>query len=324
LLTDDEIAGNNVLYHSIPVNTLTDNKSDAHLIVPQITLETWENPPGNKKGVEVKVIELPLLLYNSISPKAQELSSLVHTRQVDTSDKQDTPSNPKGWYAVVAGNRLPQAGKNNNVFLVSLEGHPDAQKNDPDAHLKRIRLVVLNQWSFEESGATFGEIADNLLKNVTPLRIEPPKNTVLSDTTKKALYFGYVPLSHDLRNGQQNVSWYRGPLVPVDVGYPQFYQYQSADQALRFDPKTGMFDIGYAAAWQLGRLMALKSPGYFKSLSDWKTSFQKNKVKNAAAAILSDESVGINLKPAQLAEMAHNAVSDEIITDFLIELWNKP
>ena len=156
------------------------------------------------------------------------------------------------------------------------------------------------------------------------MRIEPKTERVLNDTTKKALRFGYVPLSHDLRNGQQNTSWYRGPLVPVDVAYPQLYQYQSADQALRFDPKTGFFDIAYAAAWQLGSLMALKSPGYFKSLSDWKTSFQKNKVKNAAAAILNDPAEGINIKPDQIAEMAHNAVSDEVLTDFLIELWNKP
>jgi len=324
LLTDEEIARHHVQNRKISIDAVTNNGGDNNLIVPQLASESWAKQGPNQKSGEAEIMELPLLLYNRISPKAQELSSLVHSRQVDTTDKEDTTTNPKGWYAVVVGNRLPQAGKNNNVFLVSLEGHPDAQKNDPNAQQKRIRMVVLHKWSFTESGATFEEIADTLLKTTGPLRIEPATDRPLAETTKKALRFGYMPLSHELRNGQQQSSWYRGPLVPVDVAYPQLYQYQSADQALRFDPKTGFFDISYAAAWQLGRLLALKSPGYFKALSEWKMSFQKEQIKNTATAILSDPEVGINIAPSELTAMAHDAVSDEIITDFLIELWNKP
>jgi hypothetical protein len=319
LLSNDEIIANNVSVSDIPANTLTNNGGNGNLIVPELTLETWENTTG-----KVKVMELPLNLYNNISPKDTELPYLAHTRQVDTSTKEDTAANPKGWYSVIVGNRLPRPAQDNSVFLVSLEGHPDAQKKLPDAASKRIRFVVLNQWSFQESGATFDELADNLLKKVGPLRIEPASGSTLNQTVQKALSYGYMPIAHGLRNGQNTTSWYRGPLVPVDVAYPNLYQYQSADQSLRFDPNTGLFDISYSAAWQLGRLLALKDPAFFKSLNNWKSSFEKTKVLNAAAAILNDPSNGINISPDEITEMAHNAVSDEVITDFLIELWNKP
>ena len=54
----------------------------------------------------------------------------------------------------------------------------------------------------------------------------------------------------------RSVSWYRGPLLPYPAKAAIKVPVSSADAVLRYDPATGLFDTSYAAAWQLGRLLA--------------------------------------------------------------------
>lgn len=83
-----------------------------------------------------------------------------------------------------------------------------------------------------------------------------------------ALARGYAAFDHRLRHGEHTVSWYRGPLVPLE--YPQPRQVQRlvrcSDELLRYDPECGMFDTAYAGAWQLGRLLALQNRGFVLAL----------------------------------------------------------
>jgi hypothetical protein len=318
LLTADEIKNNKIIIENIKAGNL---KEGVDIIVPDIKLEEWETTNNDKKEININVIEMPVAFYNRISPKSEELRFLAHTRQVDMSDKEDTGIDQKGWFSVLVGNRLPQPDQDHSVCLVSLEGLPAVPVIDPKP---KIRLVLLKQWSFNDSGATFEELAEQLLENISPFRIklegltnDKPDQPV-HEIVQKALNYGYMPIPHQLRSGDTTTSWYRGPLVPVDIAYPQLYKYRSADQTLRFDPLTGIFDISYAAAWQLGRLMALKSPGYYKALSNWQASFQKDKNLMAAEAVLTENKIDVG----KLSEMIHTAESDEILTDLLIELWN--
>ena len=63
------------------------------------------------------------------------------------------------------------------------------------------------------------------------------------------------------------MSWYRGPLVPLKYLKLETYPHlPSADAALRYDYQTGLLDASYAAAWQLGRLLALQNTHFAKSL----------------------------------------------------------
>ena len=82
-----------------------------------------------------------------------------------------------------------------------------------------------------------------------------------------ALNLGYVPMPHRLRDGSRTLSWYRGPLVPVDVpSAAQPAVFANPDEALRYDAATGFFDTSYAAAWQLGRLLALQNQEFARAL----------------------------------------------------------
>ena len=87
---------------------------------------------------------------------------------------------------------------------------------------------------------------------------------------------GFAPVNHSLRNGDTTISWYRGPLVPMCVRESMTYtDISCADAALRYDPTTGMFDASYAAAWQLGRLLALQDQAFAQALFRFRTDYQR-------------------------------------------------
>ena len=51
---------------------------------------------------------------------------------------------------------------------------------------------------------------------------------------------------------------------------PELLPVQAADALVRYSPSNGMFDVSYAAAWQLGRLLALQSQQFATNLYNWK------------------------------------------------------
>ena len=99
------------------------------LCLPQFNskLKPWEtkasdgsNPP------KCLVIDLPLALFHAVVPSKKDLAYLAHARQIDTSTKEITAVDDRGWFSLIIGNRLPQADRYHRAFLVSLEGHQGA------------------------------------------------------------------------------------------------------------------------------------------------------------------------------------------------------
>jgi len=342
LLTEDEVRNNNITITDIDVTQL---KIGDNIRVPDITIQPWETKDDKGVTVRAKVLEMPSSLFKNIIPAITDLNNLTHNRQVDMSNKENTDSNPKGWFSSIIGNRLPQRGWEdaaktfikpftNFVYLVSLEGHGKniAEITGADGN-KRIRLIMLYQWSFTECGATFKEVVEALFNDARPIRMIPkdimfnatPQE--LQDFTKNvpagiqhALGYGYMPMNHERRTGGKSASWYRGPLVPVSIPNPEQYSYSNADQALRFDKTTGMFDISYASAWQLGRLMALQTKGFSASVNNWKSAFKRERPLIVAKEILQQQE---GIDPSSLASVVSDAESDEILSAFLMELWQE-
>jgi hypothetical protein len=65
----------------------------------------------------------------------------------------------------------------------------------------------------------------------------------------------------------------RPPAAPAEPAEPvpsDLYPARAADALLRYDQDTGLLDTGYAAAWELGRLLALGSGRVAASLSRWR------------------------------------------------------
>ena len=261
----------------------------------------------------VQLIDIPLQLFADIAPTLADLNLSAHVRQVSVENKPmalgDTPpDDPIGTFAIVIGNRLPQQNKQSHAYLVSLEALQDylpatgaggTTANSALVMSRSLRLAVLQHWTFNTKGETAAFVDLLELLNGRSIGGGDAANTNLrlvvnsaNPPISTALAGGYVPLNHGLRTGETTVSWYRGPLSPIDRARtgPDL-PVSSPDQALVFDPTTGMFDASLAAAWTIGRLIALQDQSYATSLYAWKRG-QAQAVVDAVERQIIDDAFG--------------------------------
>mgnify|MGYP003582847114 FL=1 len=239
---------------------------------------------GENDDTPVTVIDIDLALFNAIAPTLQDLELNAHVRRVDPRNKASQGQTlAQSDYAVVVGNRLPARGQASVAHLVSLEGLASALPLDdgsraPDVppHIRQVRLVSLVSWSFttRDDGQDFADRLEALAGNNPALQRPVFEGTSASDPGDAAVIqafgLGYTAMNHRLRNGDQSVSWYRGPLLPVPSTLPVVSGASNPDALLRYDERSGMFDVSYSAAWQLGRLLALQNSAYASALYRWK------------------------------------------------------
>jgi hypothetical protein len=290
--------------------------------------------PGQTVTDPVQTIDIPLQLFADIAPTLADLSLSAHVRQVSVQNKPmalgDTPpDDPIGTFAIVIGSRLPQQNKQSHAYLVSLESLEDYLPATGDGGTtadgtlimsRSLRLAVFQHWTFSTKGETAafvdmvellnGRSSDGGDAVNTNLRLvvdgaNPPISTALDG--------GYVPLNHGLRTGETTVSWYRGPLSPIDRARagPDL-PVSSPDQALVFDPTTGMFDASLAAAWTIGRLVALQDQSYATSLYGWKRGQAQAVVDAVERQIIDDAFAGLIAAPddgtASTATLIHDTM----------------
>ena len=240
---------------------------------PNITLE-----PGQSDGDRVLVIDVPGSTLQNVLPRGEALPYLAHVRQ--SADQVDAPE-----YAILVGGRLPKPGSECTVHLVSLEDRTDLL--DSFDASKTYRLVSLTSWNFglTTSDVTFKELVEAAYKSDTDKsQNETSKNVLRMPTLDpsaqqqnakiNALYRqGLVALPHQTRQGNQLVSWFRGPLLPGSsqqvVDFTKL-NITAADELVQYDSNLGMFDVSYAAAWELGRLLMLRRRRVSVAFYNWK------------------------------------------------------
>jgi hypothetical protein len=239
-------------------------ETGATIMLPNFTRE--EDPV-----TPLRLLDLDLKLFLALCPRREELPLLAHIRRVDIADKAPTEMVTDGEFAVLVANRFPQPGAN-TIHLISLEGWGgllDAPAGQSHA-ATRLRLVTLGSWGFVSDPAgndTFGGLMRRLRNGAAVFAAPTAQPAPGVDAyVKQALARGYVPVDYQPSESTPTFAWYRGPLAPLvrpSLNRPPF---RRADSALIFDERTGLFDVSYAAAWQLGRLLALSSPAFAKGL----------------------------------------------------------
>jgi len=291
-----------------------------------------ELEPGQAHADPVAVIDLPLTVFGAIAPTLADLELTAHVRTVSLANKPAAagpapPTEPTGTYAVVMSNRLPQPNAKSRAYLVSLEGMQPFLPADDSGQIAgadmswSIRLAVLAHWTFYCTGthAAFDDVLESLNGRhrgdppapVTTVRLD---HRGAAGVVATALASGYVPLNHELRAGGSTVSWYRGPLSAVPAGPPPpALPITSPDAVTAFDPATGMLDVSLAAAWTLGRLMALDDTTFSTALYNWKQGRMREVITKAELRLIERE-FGVLASPAGAANAAglpllHHAMS---------------
>lgn len=255
------------------------------------------------------VIDVRKELLGEMLPSKKELAYLAHARTRTRNEPADilpskpelallTPARGGEELAVIIANRLPKPQGFSTAHLVSLEDHysggefefKDAKNEDS------VRLVSLASFRFgcfdpkqsftELLRALDGATLLRLIGGARPgpqdqipstLRLPAADYPNATDSAGEQLALGAVPMRYSLRQGQTTAAWYHGPLAPAKNPLPAATRApaRTSDELLRYSPRTGMFDVSYAAAWEIGRLVALRNKKFSVGLHHWKQAQAK-------------------------------------------------
>ena len=271
------------------------------------------------------VVDVPVALFNKLMPTADDLGWLAQVREIELMNKSETylrklrmtsAEPPVAQVAEVVGNRFAQAGKLSTAHLVSLEQlgpvlpGPEGQSKLPDG-TTTVRLVSLSGWTYTAASQNY--TFAGLLMNVNrpggvftqdtlevPFReTGRPADPVVANASK----MGLAAFDHTTRLGDRTVSWFHGPFVPYNAQTSVPFPGDVADQFTRYNPDSGMFDMSYSAAWQLGRLMGLQSNSFSTALYNWKRGATR-------AVIQSVERQFLNMDYQKLVALLHQSLSN--------------
>jgi hypothetical protein len=241
-----------------------------------------------------QIITIPGAVFNAVAPTTNDLPYLAHCRGVNTLDEGEQ------LLSVMLCNRLAVANTTVSpskplryyAHLVSLEGYgnylgPKGQPipPKPSGGLMDVQLVSLFNWTFvslPESGQSFEALVTGLIQSETAaqgaLSLPIPPGSNLPSNVQDRLVDGYAPLTFVSGAGDQSFAWYRGPFSPVvpqalpGVGDPPVpvVQANSADALMIYLAKQGLFDLSYAAAWNIGRNLALADASFAQNVRTYR------------------------------------------------------
>ncbi|MDP9840618.1 hypothetical protein J2T09_005406 [Neorhizobium huautlense] len=240
------------------------------------------NVSADEQKAPLLYLDLDAALFQGIAPTLTDLTFLAHVRDVNTDSKEILGLDEDGSFSVVVGNRTIQTSGREDVvnycFLVSLEGHQNhLPGNAVPPGVKTFRFASLAWWKVQALPARgdFIEIMQDLPGLGGDALIGMPHAAIAgmddnSRTAAAGLGMGYTPLTYRMRAGENVTAWYRGPIASVPTGNDGLGAFPSSDLAIRYDPKTALFDLSQAAAWQIGLLLGLSDSSFARQLFEWR------------------------------------------------------
>jgi hypothetical protein len=145
---------------------------------------------------------------------------------------------------------------------VTFKNPPGVVRN-PIVFEQMTRLVLLYSWQYETIGNdNFRGLMQKLDVGLVG-KVQQPGHPPLTDTC-------HLKIDLTDRSGAPEQAWYRGPLVPFQLTRDSLGPYHSADQCRRASAETGGEDVSYAAAFEVGRLLAAADPRLAQELMRWR------------------------------------------------------
>jgi hypothetical protein len=216
------------------------------LLAPAVVtaLEASEPIDGNPSVAVLRLASIEL--QRALLPTLDETEWLSHVRQVNVQDSAMAGTDDDGWFAVVAGNRLPQGaadGVNYTACIVSLEARADLWALSTTAP---VPIIVLRAWPFISTadGGTFEALGHALDAQ--------PFGAVASAATAAGTTATSEVVRRD-RQGDAQPARYRGPLLGAF--------------ATPLDSYEG--EISGECAAELGRLLGSADGRFLREVVGW-------------------------------------------------------
>lgn len=233
----------------------------------------------NFPGGRGDVLKISGTALRRIAPKRSERRLLTHVRRVSLQDTEgEFAGDDDGYVSMVLGNRLPRVGLNYVAALVSIEfagkentASANGATNNDWVLGTTYELPVLHYWKYKTAdlGGDFQAWAQALHYNggVHLLGQIPNEDQAAAGPETDGL--GGVSLDHRERDGQPERGHYHGPALAVPM-------HRSDEIIVNADAARaivgGKYDVSYAAAFELGRLLAMSDRGILQALIAFRRS----------------------------------------------------
>ncbi|WP_290565947.1 hypothetical protein [Akkermansia sp.] len=269
------------------------------------------------------VLDVPAELFCDVCPALDDLPYTAHARGVCRDNKAIEAVQIDEWLSVLVSNRYPcsvtgEEGVKNTAYVVSIQGFENffndvrlRQRIRDSKEYSHVRLFVLTSWSFHcrQDDFDFKTVFQGL--DVDPLIAKTSGNT--PPPVHNLISKGFVPLNHSLRDGGRTVSWYKGPFAPCEQKTRKNRTQFFSDSRLIYEPEMGMFDISYASAFTLGRLLAMQSGSFTAALDAWRNVNKREAIDRSNHALLLSHIDGA-------CRMMNNADMKDILLSRLTDL----
>lgn len=274
----------------------------------------------------VTFIDVRQSLLHRLLPQGRSLNLQCHVR------RRVEPDGTGREVAVLFSSRLPRSGASTLCFLVSVEGlYNDGgtfRYSDPNSR-KFVRLVSLTNWAFASLPAS-GKNFDQLVEDIETGTLVVPAGDATPEA-KAHLDRGEVPLWHEMRSSDRSYSWFRGPLSPSQQSADSARGGSartgadgtsrdlpsSSDELLIYHQSHGMFDVSDAAAFELGKALALNDRAFTSALFEWKQIFNRQVLQRLEHPEASEVLVGA---PAPGSTVAQSGEKTDFLRTWLANL----
>ncbi|THC90020.1 hypothetical protein EYZ11_010522 [Aspergillus tanneri] len=228
---------------------------------------------------------------------------LAHTRNINTIGMANSGiDGEEGVFSVVISQRAGPLDITEPtdlvVHLVSIEhvsGMPYPAPKD------RVTLCSLESWSYTclppdsfNVYDAFRNIGRKIDGKHDVLRIDLTQfgkslsGKQLPDRLRDRLVDGFVMTKYRTQTGEETAAWVRGPLVPTLVNHGDVetcISHTGTDLQI-MDRETGIMDITYSVAWQLGKALALADQGYTTALGRLRLTISRAATDETKKSIL--------------------------------------
>ncbi|KAL7947491.1 hypothetical protein V8C42DRAFT_287691 [Trichoderma barbatum] len=211
-------------------------------------------------------------------------SYLAHVRSVHPHAMASTSSGDTELkLSLVLGHRVAPIGLQQPTkmlsHVVSLEGVDKVDLSN--GQVQYIGLISLHSWTWMALPPDHGDficVMENLGKSIQPLRMRDDLSAIPADPSPpndhslwlhNRIRDGYLLKPFTSSSGETSTVLFRGPFTPTlptkHLGSVKPSSTTGTDLRV-VDSKTGLLDISYQSAWQLGRLLAAGDAAFNTSL----------------------------------------------------------
>lgn len=239
-----------------------------------------------------------------------------HVRNINTTGFPGAGIDQMGLYSIVVSNRVgkyvTEVPVTQICHLVSVE-HLKTTREQLQGD-GRIALISLFSWTYTALPPNPINFVDAITKVINGMQVLRPL-TVTLDTLKtqagkaegttaggllalhRRLSAGYTLARWRCETGEETVAFSRGPLTPQKVPPPPKDWATSSNTSKEYqilDKNTGIMDLSYSSAWQLGKVLAISDTTFSGALSRLRSTIQResqSKTRAEVNAVSSKESL---------------------------------